>query len=60
MITYLTAHIFEICDLNVRCPQWAMHLLEWLHAVISSNTLCHNIIEEVPDEVHLWEVPAIL
>ena len=35
-----------------------MHLLKSFTRVISSNAFCFDVIEEVLDQVHLWDVPG--
>ena len=57
--TYLAAHIFKISDSSVSLPKWTMHLLKGFAAVISGNTLGLNIIKEVLNQVHFWEVPVL-
>ena len=60
MITYLTAHIFEICEPSVCHPQRTVHLFKRLTAVIASNAFCLNILKEVLSQMHFGEVPAPL
>jgi hypothetical protein len=60
MVTYLTAHIFEIRDSYIRISHRAVHLLKCLACEVSSDTLVHDIVEEVLDQVHFWEVPGVL
>lgn len=50
----------EISDALVSFRQRIMHLLESFTRVISSSAFRFNVIEEVPDQVHLWDVPAPL
>lgn len=37
-----------------------MHLLKGFAAIISSNALRLNIIEEVLNQMHFWEIPVLL
>lgn len=60
MAAYLAAHIFEICCAQIGCPQRAMHCLKRLACVISGYPFCFNVIKEVLNKVHLWEIPGPL
>ena len=56
----MTAHVFEIGDSEIRLTQRAVHLLEGLAGVISSDALRLDIIQEVFDLMHFGEVPTPL
>ena len=47
MITYLTANVLEVCDSLVRLRQWSVHLFKRFGAVISSDTLCLDVVKKV-------------
>lgn len=57
---HLLSEVLEVCAILISILQWAMHFFIWFRVIVSGDTFCLNIVEEVHRKMFLREIPRLV